>query len=69
MLQGQLESATRQARECEQALLNTEAHLRDINRQNIDLQHRCEELAGKCDAANKAGQQLQEQLTAAEVNS
>lgn len=62
-----MESAVRQAKEYEQAVLSAEARLRDSSRQVLDLEHKCEELTRKCAAVEKARQQLQEQAAAAEV--
>lgn len=67
LLQSQMESAVQQAEEYKQAVLTAEARLRDSSRQIHDLQQNCEELARKWDAAERARQQLQEQLTTAEV--
>lgn len=44
-----------------------EARIRDGSRQVSDLQLKCEELAGRCEAAERSKQQIQEQLAAAEV--
>ncbi len=67
LLQAQLESATRQAREYEQAAVDAEARVREASRQLLDAQHKCDELAKKCEELERAKQQVQQQITAAEV--
>lgn len=70
-LQSQLESATRAAKEYEQAAVDADSRLREVSRQVLDLQMKCEELSRKCEAAGRDRQQAEEQckqqLAAAEV--
>lgn len=71
LLQGQLESASRAAKEYEQAALESDSRLREVSRQALELQFKCEELSRKCEAADQARQLAEEQgkqqLAAAEV--
>jgi uncharacterized protein involved in exopolysaccharide biosynthesis len=71
LLQAQLESATRAAREYEQAAHASHAQLRDASRQLQELERRSEELARRCEAAERGRQQAEEQakqqLSAVEV--
>ena len=45
-----------------------DARLRESNRQVTELQLKCDELLRKCEAADKARQQVEVQLAAAEVS-
>jgi chromosome segregation ATPase len=71
LLQAQLESATRAARDYEQAAHASDSQLREASRQLQELQQRAEELGRRSEAAERARQQAEEQakqqLAAAEV--